>query len=176
MKGIVNVSGLTFKSLPYDLNYFLCCLCFAHLQVQFIHYILDIWVRFELGNLCRYHHHKQVYNSEGIFAQNIKSLSAILLESSEIGWFLTTHNLCILRSKGYGSSLPFDVELGFEISQEMSKINVEKLSVFLDHDIARMSITNSHDICPYQISNTWPKKILFCHQQISSFIMVLQIR
>lgn len=64
----------------------------------------------------------------------------------------------------------FYVEFCFEIAQNMTKIDMEKFSIPLDHIISRMPITNAHYVSSNQVASTRSNKIFFCY---SKFLLIL---
>lgn len=60
--------------------------------------------------------------------------------------FLPPHNVCHLLGEYKRRPLPFESHFLLKISEEMSKVNVEEVANFREHDIAIMAITNSEVI------------------------------
>lgn len=58
----------------------------------------------------------------------------------------------------------------------MTEINMEELAILLYHNIPGVSVSNSQDVGGNQIANTRPQEVLFGHQEICAFVIVLQKR
>ena len=126
--------------------------------------------------LCWNHHWQKVYDLIRVISQYVQRLSTILLKTPEIIWSYAAHYFGVFWRKGDRSSLPFYVEFCLEITQEMPEVNMEELSVLLNHNVSWMTIAYSQNISCYKISDTGSQKILFSHKKISSFVVVLKER
>lgn len=72
-------------------------------------------------------------------------------------------------------STALDTELHLEVTEDVPKIDVEKLAVLLHHHIARVAIADTHDVGRHQVACTGPKVILLGHGQIRLVpILILQ--
>lgn len=48
----------------------------------------------------------------------------------------------------------------FEVSQKVAKINMEELSIFFDHNVVWMAVTNAKNICGHTVASTWETECL----------------
>lgn len=61
----------------------------------------------------------------------------------------------------------------FEVTQNMTEINMEKFAIFLNHIITWMSISNPKDISGDKIGCAWSDKILSSNYHFLRFFVVL---
>ena len=59
----------------------------------------------------------------------------------------------ILR-KHEGDPFPVDAKLLLVVSQEVTKVNVEDLTVLIDHDVVRMSVPDAQDEGGHTVAST----------------------
>ena len=59
-----------------------------------------------------------------------------------------------------GDTLSFEAKLTLVVSQEVTKVNVEKLACFLDHDIIVMSVADAQHICSHTVTSTGKREVL----------------
>lgn len=59
-------------------------------------------------------------------------------------------------------SLSVDAEFLLEMSQKMTKIDVKYTAIFIDHDVIRISVTDTEDKGGDTIASTWMSKSFNC--------------
>lgn len=69
----------------------------------------------------------------------------ILLSSHDEGHFLGEHER---------SSFSLDTEFALEMAKEVTKIDVEQITSICQHDVIRVSVSNSQNISCHTISST----------------------
>lgn len=73
-----------------------------------------------------------------------------------------SHHVCHLRRKYKRCPFALHAELGLEIAQDVSEVDVEQVAVLTNHDVAIVSVPDAKNVCCHAITRTGTCEIVLC--------------